>query len=215
MVDNRFELINEDKELVSLCLASQYSREVNLYMDGELHFINVMGSQVGFSNIVNERAEENRGPEIRMDETETNLVDVRVGGVQDDLTEGGSEDTDSDYNVDMNDEHIHGEDDGLFMENIDPDVEWRGDGDNLTPKCIGEDPCPRMVKTRSQTKMVAESTMLPQPVPAASLPPRPGPSTAIFCANPKSTTKASITSICATKDNTTSFSATNTSYTNN
>ncbi|KAK4429016.1 hypothetical protein Salat_1201600 [Sesamum alatum] len=84
-----------------------------------------------------------------------------------------------------------------------------------TPKCIGEDPCPRMVKTRSQTRMVAESTMLPQPVPAASLPPRPGPSTSNFVPTPKSTTKASITSICATKDNTTSFSATNTSYTNN
>ncbi|KAK4428223.1 hypothetical protein Salat_1121900 [Sesamum alatum] len=66
-----------------------------------------------------------------MDGIETNLVDVRVGVVQDDLTEG-NRDTNSDYNVDVNDEHIHDEDDGLFMENIDPDMQWRGDGDNLT-----------------------------------------------------------------------------------
>ncbi|KAL0358190.1 UNVERIFIED_CONTAM: hypothetical protein Scaly_1504700 [Sesamum calycinum] len=131
MVDNRFELINEDKELVSLCLASQYSREVNLYMDGELHFINVMGSQVGSSNVVNERLENNRGPNIGIDDIEANLVDVRVGGVEVDLVEG-SEDSDSDYNVYANDEQIHGDDDGLFMENIDPDVEWRGDGANVT-----------------------------------------------------------------------------------
>ncbi|KAL0344327.1 UNVERIFIED_CONTAM: hypothetical protein Sangu_1320100 [Sesamum angustifolium] len=131
MVDNRFELINEDKELVSLCLASQYSREVNLYMDGELHFINVMGSQVGSSNVVNERLETNRGPNIGIDDIEANLVDVRVGGVEVDLVEG-SEDSDSGYNVDANDEQIHGDDDGLFMENIDPDVEWEGDGANVT-----------------------------------------------------------------------------------
>ncbi|KAL0350106.1 UNVERIFIED_CONTAM: hypothetical protein Sradi_4159800 [Sesamum radiatum] len=131
MVDNRFELINEDKELVSLCLASQYSREVNLHMDGELHFINVMGSQVGSSNVVNERLENNRGPNIGIDDIEANLVDVRVGGVEVDLVEG-SEDSNSDYNVYANDEQIHGDDDGLFMENIDPCVEWRDDGANVT-----------------------------------------------------------------------------------
>ncbi|KAL0458735.1 UNVERIFIED_CONTAM: hypothetical protein Slati_0500700 [Sesamum latifolium] len=71
-------------------------------MDRELHFINVMGSQVWSSNVVNEILEDNRGPDIRIDDIEANLVDVRVGGVEVDLVEG-SENSDSDYNADRGD----------------------------------------------------------------------------------------------------------------